>query len=104
MKSAEATADIVSRTFDSPPTCPVRGRVLHFVTGDPAAFEHTAKSLGGVEGEMVPLPITELSGEPSAEVAGAEQPDRRLLAGARDGGDPGVRPGEEGSQLAVSFT
>ena len=63
--SAEATADFVSRPFDAPPPDAVRGRVLHFVTGDPAAFEHTAKSLGGVEGEMVPLPITELSGAPA---------------------------------------
>jgi len=62
--SAEAIAELVSQTMDGSPDSRI-GRVLHFVTGDPAAFEHTAKQLGGVEGQMVPLPITELSGEPA---------------------------------------
>lgn len=69
--SAEAIADVVSAFFASRPNGGRRGRVLHYVTGDPAAFEHTAKSLGGVEGEMIPLPITELSGEPLLTAPGA---------------------------------
>jgi glutamate racemase len=31
------------------------GRVTHFVTGDPMAYEHTAAVIGGVEGEIVAI-------------------------------------------------
>ena len=37
------------------------GRVVHFVTGDPRAFAHTAGVIGGVGGEIIPLPVTELA-------------------------------------------
>jgi hypothetical protein len=37
------------------------GRVVHFVTGDIAAFAHTARVIGGVEGEIRLLPVSELS-------------------------------------------
>jgi glutamate racemase len=63
--SAKAIADVVGTFFESRPNGGIQSRVVHYVTGDPAAFEHTAKSLGGVEGEMIPLPITELLGEPA---------------------------------------
>jgi glutamate racemase len=59
--SAEATAEVVSQAFGAPPPAPAQGRVVHFVTGDPVAFAHTAKVIGGVEGEIVPLPVTELA-------------------------------------------
>jgi glutamate racemase len=36
------------------------GRIVHFVTGDPVAFAHTAEVIGEVAGEVVPLPVTEL--------------------------------------------
>lgn len=36
------------------------GRIVHFVTGDPLAFAHTAAVIGEVAGEVVPLPVTEL--------------------------------------------
>jgi hypothetical protein len=36
------------------------GRIVYFVTGDPLAFGHTAAVIGEVQGEVVPLPVTEL--------------------------------------------
>ena len=59
--SAEVTAERVGGAFESAPVGSARGRVVHFVTGDPVAFAHTAAVIGGVEGEIVPLPVTELS-------------------------------------------
>jgi hypothetical protein len=35
--------------------------VVHFVTGDAIAFAHTARVIGGVEGEVIPLPVSELA-------------------------------------------
>jgi glutamate racemase len=59
--SAEVTAETVSSAFEPPPQCFTEGRVIHFVTGDPVAFAHTAKVIGGVEGEVIPLSVTELA-------------------------------------------
>jgi len=57
--SAEATADVVSRCVgEAPPSG--QGRVVHFVTGDTAAFSHTARVIGGVAGEVRLLPVTDL--------------------------------------------
>ena len=60
--SAEVTAERVANAFGGVPEGAARGRVVHFVTGDPLAFAHTARVIGGVEGEIVPLPVTELVG------------------------------------------
>jgi glutamate racemase len=60
--SAEVTAECVGAAFEASPVDAPRGRVVHFVTGDPVAFAHTAAVIGGVDGEIVPLPVTELSG------------------------------------------
>ncbi len=68
--SAEVTAEKVETALGTPPSYFVQGRVLHFVTGDPLAFAHTARVLGGVEGEIVPLSLTELA-------AGRELPGTR---------------------------
>jgi glutamate racemase len=58
--SAEATADVVSRSVrEAPPSG--EGRVLHYVTGDSAAFAHTARVIGGVTGEIRLLRLTELA-------------------------------------------
>ena len=38
------------------------GRITHFVTGDPIAYQHTAAVIGGVDGEIVAMPVTQLSG------------------------------------------
>jgi glutamate racemase len=59
--SAEVTAEAVSAAFAPPPRGVAGGRVVHFVTGDPLAFAHTAAVIGGVEGEIIPLPVTELA-------------------------------------------
>ena len=59
--SAEVTAETVSRAFDERPSGIVRGKVTHFVTGDPLAFAHTAKVIGGVDGEVIPLSVAELA-------------------------------------------
>lgn len=37
------------------------GRIVHFITGDIAAYHHTAQAVGGVGGEFVSLPVTELA-------------------------------------------
>ena len=58
--SAEVTAETVSSNFDGSPNTFEPGRVVHFVTGDPLAFAHTAAVIGEVEGEIIPLPVTEL--------------------------------------------
>jgi len=60
--SAEATAEVVSKAFEGAPHGDGPGRVVHFVTGDPVAFAHTAKVIGGVEGEIISLPVRELAG------------------------------------------
>lgn len=59
--SAEVTAETVSAAFEPPPPGFGSGRVVHFVTGDPLAFTHTAHVIGGVEGEIIPLAVTELA-------------------------------------------
>jgi glutamate racemase len=63
--SAEVTAEAVSAAFEQPPRDFAPGRVVHFVTGDPLAFAHTANVIGGVEGEIVPLAVTELATAPA---------------------------------------
>ena len=54
--SAEVTAERVSATF-GPPRCYREGRIIHYVTGDPVAFAHTAKVIGGVAGEIVTVEV-----------------------------------------------
>ena len=62
--SAEALAQAVNGSLneiggmDAPSGPP--GRIVYFVTGDPLAFGHTAAVIGEVQGEVVPLPVTEL--------------------------------------------
>jgi glutamate racemase len=60
--SAEVTAERVAETFGPPPKCFAQGRVIHLVTGDPAAFAHTAHVIGGVEGEILEVGVEELLG------------------------------------------
>jgi glutamate racemase len=57
--SAEATAEAVSQSLNQAPGSG-EGTVIHYVTGDGAAFAHTAKAIGGVTGEIKLLPVTEL--------------------------------------------
>lgn len=58
--SAEVTAERVSATFGPPPRCYRAGRLIHYVTGDPVAFAHTAQVMGGVDGEIVTVEVSEL--------------------------------------------
>ena len=59
--SAEVTAEEVAGALDTGPDGGQPGRLVHFVTGDALAFEHTAQVIGGVEGQIVPLPVSELA-------------------------------------------
>lgn len=63
--SAEVTAETVSANFDRPPRTFELGRVAHLVTGDSLAFAHTAAVIGGVDGEIISLPVTELTAVPA---------------------------------------
>ncbi|HVN06720.1 MAG TPA: glutamate racemase [Bryobacteraceae bacterium] len=59
--SAEALAQTVNGSMGPDNTGAAEsGRIVHFVTGDPLAFAHTAAVIGEVQGEIVPLPVTEL--------------------------------------------
>lgn len=58
--SAEALAQTVNGSMGAEPASGRPGRIVHFVTGDPLAFAHTSEVIGEVEGEVVPLPVTEL--------------------------------------------
>ncbi|HXM39980.1 MAG TPA: glutamate racemase [Bryobacteraceae bacterium] len=62
--SAEALAQAVNGSFSGSAgaegSIDTPGRIVHFVTGDPLAFGHTANVIGEVQGEVVPLPVTEL--------------------------------------------
>jgi glutamate racemase len=59
--SAAVTAEAVSATYEAGPQSDVRGHVVHYVTGDPSAFAHTARVIGALEGEVVPLAVAELA-------------------------------------------
>lgn len=58
--SAEALAQTVNGSLGADPPSGPPGRIVHFVTGDPLAFAHTAAVIGEVQGDVVPLPVTEL--------------------------------------------
>jgi glutamate racemase len=58
--SAEALAQAVNGSLETNGESRGAGRIVHFVTGDPLAFGHTAAVIGEVAGEVVPLPVTEL--------------------------------------------
>jgi glutamate racemase len=59
VESATVAAEYVRVTLGEDPRGP-EGRITHFVTGDPIAYEHTAAVIGGVDGEIVALPISDL--------------------------------------------
>jgi glutamate racemase len=67
--SAEATAEVVSRSMEEAQPSG-EGSVVHFVTGDSAAFAHTARVIGGVAGEIRLLPVTELRVQSLPETPG----------------------------------
>jgi glutamate racemase len=57
--SAEVTAEAVGSALDLPSEGPA-GNILHYVTGDVLAYRHTAHVIGGVDGEIISLPIAVL--------------------------------------------
>jgi glutamate racemase len=60
VSSAEVTADVVAKAFPSN-SSNGHGRVTHYVTGGVHAYQHTAETIGGVEGKVIPLDVTRLS-------------------------------------------
>jgi glutamate racemase len=69
--SAEVTAETVAMAFRTAPECSGPGRVVHFVTGDPVAFAHTAAAIVEVEGRTLSLPVAELVSNRSRGTIGA---------------------------------
>jgi glutamate racemase len=60
VSSAEVTAETVARNAAAlTPNGP--GSVTHYVTGGVHAYQHTAETIGGVEGRIIPLDVTRLA-------------------------------------------
>ncbi|HWG85179.1 MAG TPA: aspartate/glutamate racemase family protein, partial [Deinococcales bacterium] len=62
--SAEVTADTVAAGLAALQLLnqrPHQGSVTHYVTGDPASYQHTSRVIGGVEGEIRFLPVEQLN-------------------------------------------
>jgi glutamate racemase len=71
VSSAVVTADMVGAALAGrvKPN-PDSGRIVHYVTGDVLAYKHTAEAIGGVEGELIPLEVTRLSGRATPRMNG----------------------------------
>ena len=71
VSSAEVTAEMVKQALlgQTPAANGAAGRITHYVTGDVLAYKHTAETIGGVEGELIPLDVTTLVREQPAVVA-----------------------------------
>jgi glutamate racemase len=67
--SEVVTRDLMARDLVNPRAH--QGEVIHYVTGDPSAYQHTARVIGGVEGELRLLEIEHLiaHGQKVASVA-----------------------------------
>lgn len=62
VSSAEVVAEVMRAA--EPPSHPERveaGSIVHFVTGDPLSYRHTAQVIDGIEGELVSVDVTKLS-------------------------------------------
>ncbi len=59
VESATVAAESVRATLGDHPDGPL-GRITHYVTGDPIAYQHTAAVIGGVDGEIIALPVSML--------------------------------------------
>ena len=57
--SDETTAELVKRELG--PGAGGQGRITHLVTGDVLSYQHTAKVIGGVDGEIRALDVTKLA-------------------------------------------
>ena len=60
VESASVAAESVRLMFGDDEAGTASGRITHFVTGDPIAYKHTAAVIGGVDGEIVALPVSDL--------------------------------------------
>jgi glutamate racemase len=60
VSSAEVTAEVVAKSRIGGYSNG-SGRVTHYVTGGVHAYRHTAETIGGVEGRVIPLDVTRLS-------------------------------------------
>jgi glutamate racemase len=58
--SDETAAELVRKTLGTNAVDGQRGRITHLVTGDVLAYQHTAKVIGGVDGEFRQLDVTRL--------------------------------------------
>jgi len=87
---ADVTAETVSQSLEPAPPCFGQGRTVHFVTGDPIAFAHTAAAIGEPAGEILPLPVTELTSALSMALPSRSGPGRSRCGapGASAGGRP----------------
>jgi glutamate racemase len=66
--SATVTAQVVAQDLRAAGMLNPRasgGEVIHYVTGDPASYQHTSRVIGGVEGEMRLLEIERLLRTPT---------------------------------------
>lgn len=63
ISSAQAVAATVAAAFGrrEEPDLPGPGGILHLVTGDVIAYQHTAQTIGGVEGEVRPIHVETLA-------------------------------------------
>lgn len=57
--SAEEISKVVSISVPEPAWR--EGTITHYVTGDAIAYEHTARVIGGVDGEIRTLSVADLS-------------------------------------------
>jgi glutamate racemase len=58
VESASVAAESVRAVLE-PGDASNQGSITHFVTGDPIAYEHTAHVIGGVDGEIVAMPVSD---------------------------------------------
>ena len=89
--SASVTAQVVAHDLELAGLLNPRasgGELLHYVTGDPASYQHTSSVIGGVEGELRLLEITELVGR-SLSAPGS-------VSGSVSGSASGSAPGTAG--------
>lgn len=63
ISSAQAVAASVAEAFngEADPELPGTGGIVHLVTGDVIAYQHTAQTIGGVEGEVRPIHVETLA-------------------------------------------
>jgi len=63
VSSDEVTAELVEQSLRTPAPVEMRdeGRIVHLVTGDTLAYQHTAHVIGGVDGEIIALDVAKLA-------------------------------------------